>query len=276
MCGRGAESIMYASVGTTAANATKGAELNPFAGLFCFALSVLTPIFMRFSDVLHRGFSFVMPSSIKQSASVMSRTMSKIVLPSSFKLFKRGRRIEYGLTAYFVLLMAVAFTSGLLHIALFAGTLALTIWILYMIEEELIPIVRHLNYENLGAVARDGRAIAHFISYVIFIGLLAILLITFVFPYGWWLSLVVCVGYLIAMVTLMSVSAKKVKAPQRISSGIKGSWALDPYEPTTRLSTDIEASSSVSFPIPTNPRKATFKPTPPKKTKAKNGRHRFP
>jgi len=276
MCGRGAESIMYASVGSTAASATKGAELNPFAGLFCFIMSVLTPVFMRFSDSIYRAFTYILPSSIKQSASVMSRTMGKIVLPSSIKLFKRGRRIEYGLTAYFVLLMAVAFSSGLLHIALFAGALALTVWTLYMIEEELIPVVRQLNYENLGAAARDGRAIAHFISYVIFLGLLAILLITFVFPYEWWLSLVVCAGYFVAMVTLMTVSAKKVKAPRRIGSGIKASWTLDAYEPSpNRLSYDIEAASSAHFPIPANSKKTAFKAVPPKKFKKNDDRYRF-
>ncbi len=275
MCGRGAESIMYASVGSTTATATKGAELNAFAGLFCFILSVMTPIFMRFSDIIYRGFRRVLPSDLKLSASVMSRTMGKIVLPSSIKLFRRGRRIEYGLTAYFVLLMAVAFTDGIPHIALFAGALALSIWTLYMIEEELIPIVRHINYENLGATARDGRAIAHMISYVIFLGLLAILLITFVFPYEWWLTLAVCAVYLVAMVALLMASAKKIRSLHRSSPGTRTSWTLDAYEPV-RLSKDIEATSSVSFPIPTNQRKTAFKGSgAPKNVGEHEDRYRF-
>jgi hypothetical protein len=156
--------------------------------------------------------------------------------------------------------MAVAFTDGIPHIALFAVALALTIWTLYMIEEELIPIVRHINYENIGAVARDGRAIAHFISYMIFFGLLAILLITFVFPYGWWLSLVVCAGYLVATITLMMGSAKKMKAPYRFPTAAKRAWTMDTYEPiATRLSTDIEGSTSLPFPVPTNSKKTAFK-----------------
>jgi hypothetical protein len=276
MCGRGAESIMYASVGSSAANATMGALLNPFAGLFCFIMSVLTPVFMRFSDVLYRAFSRILPTSIKQSASVMSRTMGKIVLPSSIKLFKRGRRIEYGLTAYFILLMAVAFTGGWLHIVLFAAALSLTIWTLYMIEEELVPIVRHINYENLGAVARDGRAVAHLISYVIFLGLMAMLLITFVFPYEWWLSLVVCLGYFVAMVTLMTTSAKKIKTPYRAPASRKGAWTANAYEPSpTRLSADMEGASSLTFPLPASTKKTAFKAVPPKQTKSKDERYRF-
>ena len=268
MCGRGAESIMYASVGSSASNATMGAQLNPFAGLFCFIMSVLTPVFMRFSDTLYRAFSRILPTSIKQSAAVMSRTMGKIILPSSIKLFKRGRRIEYGLTAYFILLMAVAFTGGWLHIVLFVATLALTIWTLYMIEEELVPIVRHINYENIGAIARDGRAVAHLISYIIFLGLLAILLITFVFPYGWWLSLVVCLGYLLAMITLMTTSANKIKSPYRSTSSKKGAWTMSAYEPIpVRLSTDSEGASSPTFPIPTNTKKTAFKSSAHSKSK---------
>jgi hypothetical protein len=231
---------------------------------------------MRFSDVLYRAFSRILPSSIKQSAAVMSRTMGKIILPSSFKLFKRGRRIEYGLTAYFVLLMAVAFTGGWLHIILFAAALALTIWTLYMIEAELVPIVRHINYENIGAIARDGKAVAHLISYIIFLGLLAILLITFVFPYGWWLSLAVSLGYLLAMVVLMSTSAKKIRSPHHAPVHRRSEWRVSEYElPTTRLSADTEGASSLTFPVPANTRKTAFKSANQKPIKFVDERNRF-
>ena len=66
MCGRGAESVMYASVGSTAVNATKGAELYPFAGAFCFILSVITPG----SDALQRQdlpWNISHPSEIRQT-----------------------------------------------------------------------------------------------------------------------------------------------------------------------------------------------------------------
>lgn len=277
MCGRGAESIMYASVGSTAIGATKGSQLNPFAGLFCFVMSVMTPVLMRFSDYLYRFFTWLMPVSVKRSASVMSRTMGKIVLPSSIKLFKRGRRIEAGLIAYFILLMAVTASDGWLHLGLFAGALVLTIWTLYMIEEELMPIVRTVNYENLGTMARDGRVIAHFISYVIFISLLAMLLIGFVFIYAWWLSLVVCAGYLVAMLALMKASSYKLKAPYRpkdLVSPSKGIWGLETHQQTAyRLRSDTEGTSSTSFPLPASKKTAAkgVPPSPPQK----EDRYRF-
>jgi len=276
MCGRGAESIMYASVGSTATSATKGAELNPFAGLFCFILSVLTPVLMRASDTLYRFFCWVLPSSVKQSAAVMSRTMGKIVLPSSIKLFKRGRRIETGLVIYFIMLMTVIVTGGWLHIGLFIGTLVITIWILYMIEEELIPIVRTVNYENLGAVTRDGRAIAHFISNVIFLGLLAMLLITFVFPYAWWLSLVVCAGYVVAMLILMTASASKVRSPHRSvhTSASRKAWDMDGSEPNmVRLRSDIEGVSSLPLSMPIGSKSAAIKGRPPSSPSTKKDDH---
>jgi hypothetical protein len=92
MCGRGAESVMYASVGSSAVNATKGAQLYPFAGAFCFILSVITPILMRFSDRIYHGISRVLPKYAKHGGAVISRTLGKIVLPAPLRLYKRGRR----------------------------------------------------------------------------------------------------------------------------------------------------------------------------------------
>lgn len=213
MCGRGAESIMYASVGSSAVGVTKGAELNPFAGLFCFILSVLTPIMMRFSDAIHKGISRLLPSYVKLSGAVMSRTMGKLVLPSSIKLFRRGRRIEAGLVTYFVLLIALAATTGYLHLALFAATLGLTGWVLYMFDEELQPVVRSVNYDNLGIFRADGKEISFFISSFVFTSLFSVLLVAFFFQYVWWSAPLILAGYLGAVVLLMRKYAKVFKTP---------------------------------------------------------------
>ena len=51
---RGGESVMYASVGSQAAGATKGAELYPIAGAVTFIMSALCPLFIKKSYRLRR------------------------------------------------------------------------------------------------------------------------------------------------------------------------------------------------------------------------------
>jgi CPA2 family monovalent cation:H+ antiporter-2 len=246
MCGRGAESIMYASVGSNAVGVTKGALLNPFAGLFCFILSVLTPILMRFSDAIYKGISHILPGYVKHSSSVMSRTMSKLVLPNSLKLFQRGRRIEAGLIAYFILMLAVALTTGYIHIALFLATLGLTIWTLYMFDEELQPVVRSVNYDNLGLFRNDGRQISAFISSIMFISLLAALLVSFFFQYMWWSSMVIILGYMVTLLLVMNKYSKRFKMniSTRSKKRHKEIWNFDATEPVVPHLASDEAGIS--------------------------------
>ena len=251
MCGRGAESIMYASVGSNAVGMTKGALLNPFAGLFCFIMSVLTPVLMRFSDAIYRGISWSLPGYVKHSSSVMSRTMSKLVLPNSLKLFQRGRRIEAGLIAYFILMIAVIATTGYIHIALFVGTLGLTIWTLYMFDEELQPVVRSVNYDNLGTFRNDGRQISFFVSSIVFISLLTILLVAFFFQYIWWSSAVIIAGYFIATMLVMKKYSKRFKMTisTRSRRAKKEIWSFDsPDQAMPRIKADDGAFAGLKIP----------------------------
>ncbi len=218
MCGRGAESVMYASVGSSAVNATKGAQLYPFAGAFCFILSVITPVLMRFSDRIYRGISRALPKYAKHGGAVISRTLGKIVLPAPLRLYKRGRRIELALVLYFIMLVAVSAADGLLHLVLFTAGVALTIWIFYMIEMELRPIVRTINYENLGVTSRDGNTISRFVSLFIFASLLVMIVVSFVFTYVWWLTIAAMVVYFFGALWMMGHYSKKLRSPNFFSA----------------------------------------------------------
>jgi len=217
MCGRGAESVMYASVGSTAVNATKGAELYPFAGAFCFIMSVITPVLMRFSDQIYRAISRFLPKYVKHGGAIISRTLGKIVMPAPLRLYKRGRRIELALMLYFAILIAVAVTDGLVHLGLFAASVALTVWIFYMIEMELRPIVRTINYDNLGVTSRDGSAISRFVALFIFSSLLVMLIVSFVFTYLWWLTLAAMVVYFFGAMWMMGRYSKRLRTPNFFS-----------------------------------------------------------
>jgi CPA2 family monovalent cation:H+ antiporter-2 len=213
MCGRGAESVMFASVANDSVGVTKASSISAFAGTFCFFMSVITPSLMRASARISVLLGKVVPHSAKHSAALINRTFSKIMLPSSLKLFKRTRRLEAVLMAYFVLLIAVMCTSGWMQVMLFgAGVvmMALTYW---LFESELRPIVRSINYDNLGVLSRDPRCISSFISSFIFLTLLAIMGAAFFFGVWWPSSVLILAAYCAATLVLMRRAYKVTRTP---------------------------------------------------------------
>ncbi len=78
--------------------------------------------------------------------------MSKIILPSTIKLFERTRRLEALVVVYFidlVCIMVLPFPYNIL--AFLLGGLIVTV-IYATLESDMYSIVRTVNYDNLGVV----------------------------------------------------------------------------------------------------------------------------
>lgn len=108
---RGGESIMYASVGSQAAGATKGAELYPIAGAVTFIMSALCPMFIRKSFSYADGVAKHAPHFMLYGAGVISRTLNKMVMPGSH-LFTLSRSLLAAFLAYIFLTLAIVVTTG--------------------------------------------------------------------------------------------------------------------------------------------------------------------
>jgi CPA2 family monovalent cation:H+ antiporter-2 len=108
---RGGESIMYASVGSQAPGATKGAELYPIAGAVTFIMSALCPLFIRKSYPYADGVAKRAPRFMIYGAGVISRTLNKLVMPGS-RIFTLSRRLLIAFLAYIFLTLAIVVTTG--------------------------------------------------------------------------------------------------------------------------------------------------------------------
>jgi monovalent cation:H+ antiporter-2, CPA2 family len=203
MCGRGAESIMFAGVGSNALGVTKASIINPFAGLFCFIMSVITPTLMRFSDHIVRFFSRLVPVYARYGAALMNRTIGKIMVPSSLKLFERNRRMEYALIAYFSVLIATMVVPDPWRLAVFLIGSVLVGLLYKLMDRELAPVVRSINYSNLGMTSRERSKVASFVAGFIALSLYTILATAYAFTQIWWCSLPVLLAYLVAALALM-------------------------------------------------------------------------
>jgi len=210
MSGRGVESILFASVGSRVQGTTMGAQLNPFAGIFCFVMSAITPPLVKHSAAFANVLSKVVPKSIRFSSSVVSRTLGKIVLPSNLKIFKGARMTGVLLAAFVGSCVAILLTGGLLHVlAVFVGA-AITAVAFFIIRDEILEVARHVNYSNIGVATNDKGVIVHLVSGIIFGALVAVLVIVSSWIYMWQFSVITALAYVVYVVVLMVWSFRRL------------------------------------------------------------------
>ena len=203
MCGRGVESILYASVGSNVQGATMGAQLNPFAGAFCFGMSAITPALVKHSSRLASVMSKLIPRSIRFSGAVVSRTLGKVVIPSSVKLFKGARFTGTLLVAFATVCVSILLSQSLLHMILIFAGLAVMAMLYYVVRSDVAEIARHVNYANIGVVTNDRRAVVNLVSGVVLGAVTSALFIVSTWGYMWQISLVAALAYVAAIALMM-------------------------------------------------------------------------
>ncbi|MDD1767861.1 MAG: cation:proton antiporter [Methanomassiliicoccales archaeon] len=244
LCGRDAESVMFASVGSRAVGATKGAELYPFAGVLCFITSAIAPPLMRRSVPLAEWLSRRLPEYIKFSSAIISRTLGKIMMPSAFPLHRKTRRMGIALIIYFIVLAAVVVTVGPLHIVAFCAALAFAVVLGKVFPSELQPIVRSTSYTNIGFAPRHPTRIVGFVSSIIMMSLLMIVIVAFLFIYFWPSVLLVLLAYFLGVILLMKLNYERTYDFDRIRGGPpEGSFEVQPRSSFERSNPSEKSAS---------------------------------
>ena len=201
--GRGVESILYASVGSNVQGATMGSLLNPFAGAFCFAMSAISPTLVKHSAALAGAVGRLVPRPVKFSAAVISRTLGKVILPSSLKVFKGAKMTGVLLFSFVLLLTAIVLVDSSLHIVLVLFGLVMAAAVYFVVRFEVSEVVKHVNYTNLGVRSQSGDVIVGLVSWVVSGAALSALAIVSVWTYFWEFSLVVAAAYVLSLVFVM-------------------------------------------------------------------------
>ena len=203
MSGRGIESILYASVGSRVQGTTMGAQLNPFAGAFCFVMSAITPPLVKHSAGFANALAKVVPKPLRFSGAVISRTLGKTILPSNLRAVK-GARMTGVLLASFVVVCAITLlTKSYLHIVMTLGGLVLIGLMYYVMRVEMADIARYVNYSSIGAKSGNNARVVDLVTGVVFGAVLAILLIVFSWTYTWQFSLVIVLAYVVYVISVM-------------------------------------------------------------------------
>jgi CPA2 family monovalent cation:H+ antiporter-2 len=219
--GRGVESILYASIGSRVQGATMGAQLNPFAGAFCFVMSAITPPMVKHSAGIANALSRIVPKPVKFSGALISRTLGKVVMPSSLRMFKQAKRSGALLASFVIICIATLLTKSYLHGAMTFAGLVVTGLIFFVVRYEIADVATHVNYSNIGVVTGDRGRIVDLVSGVIFGAALAVLMIVFSWTYTWQFSLVVVTAYVVYIASLMvwayrHLYSRDAELPQKV------------------------------------------------------------
>jgi len=198
MSGRGVEAILYASVGSRVSGATMGHLLNPFAGAFCFLMSAITPPLVKNSSKLANIVSRLLPRSIKFSGAVVSRTLGKAVMPTQFEKLKGTKTTAVALGLFVAVCMSLLITTGIAHVALLGVGLAVVSWLFFSLRSEAFEIAQRISYSDLAVKsACDRSTIANLAAGVVMAAVASVLLIVFIWSFGWELSLIAAAGFVV-------------------------------------------------------------------------------
>jgi CPA2 family monovalent cation:H+ antiporter-2 len=203
LIGRGAESVLYASVGSNVHGATKGAYLYPFAGAFCFIMSALAPIFMKKSDQVCKWLTNRLSEPLKYGGKLVQSIIKSMVMPHQYPIYRRNRKLVIVLSIFTFACMMMIVTSGSLHILAFI----MSVWTLYFFWFTMSDLMGHptrtANFPHKALNSSEKSRGAAFVTNMITGALVSIALVAFVWPYIWWMSIVVLLTYLVYTVHSM-------------------------------------------------------------------------
>jgi len=210
MTGRGVESILYASVGSRVEGVTMAAQLNPFAGAFCFIMSAISPPLVKHSAKFASLMGRLVPRPIRFSAKVVSRTLGKAIMPANLQLFKGARMTGILLLAFVAACVSMLLADGLLHLVFTGVGVLVTIFGFFVIRFEIHEIARHVNYSNIGVATNDKYGIVSLVSGLVIGAMASVLVIVASWTYAWQFSLAAALAYLVYVVALMAWTYKRL------------------------------------------------------------------
>jgi hypothetical protein len=202
---RGGESIMYASVGSQAAGATKGAELYPIAGAVTFIMSVLCPMYIRKAFAFADWVGKNAPLYAVYGAGVISRTFNKMVMPGG-GLFKLSRPLLLSFIAFMVSVLAVAIAPGPAKVAPYLAAITVCVVIWNMLRKDLRGVVEKVDYSNLGMMKGMEGATVSYVSTVVCLGLLMVIHMALMYSIFWPSVAVIALAYILWFLHLMHLS----------------------------------------------------------------------
>ena len=196
--GRGEDAVLFASVGAGLQNPQSGkpvleraGEIGPFTGIFCFAMSIITPLMMRVSVRVADAAGNVLPDSIKFGGNLVSRVLKGTIMAAGFAPNGSEKRLLAGMLGYGASVCVALVLPGQVHILAAAVSLALLVLVAWGLWGYLAPRAEAIDLQDLDVLRPDQAAVRRFVTGVLVL-LLSLLFVTAAFwKYSWQAALIV-------------------------------------------------------------------------------------
>jgi CPA2 family monovalent cation:H+ antiporter-2 len=220
--GRGEDAVLFASVGAGLSHPDTGkpvlaraGEIGPFTGIFCFAMSIITPLMMRVSIRLADATGNVLPDFVKFAGNLVSRVLKGTIMAAGFSPNGSEKRLLVGLLSYGASICITLVTPGQLHLLASAFSLALLLLVWWGLWGYLAPRAEAIDLQDLDVLRPDQAAVRRFVTGVLMLLLSLLFVAAFVWRYNWHVAIVITV----AIIACLFISMRhifltlKVRAP---------------------------------------------------------------
>ncbi|MCX8173601.1 MAG: cation:proton antiporter [Thermoplasmata archaeon] len=222
---RSEEAVIFANIGTGLKNPdgtnalVHSQSIYPFTGAICLITTLITPVFLKIPQTLAHAYTRVLPGYMRYSGAVIARTIKKIVFPRSVPIYRIDRKVVILLFLFLCVFIAQLLTTGLLHYLLVIFlTPAILIYLTLKLNRMLLPVIRHLNYSNLGMKRKMDNLIETTVSGVVVLSFLMLYFVSATWQYSWLLSIILIFSAFIVINFAMYILYKettKVVVPKK-------------------------------------------------------------
>jgi len=220
--GRGEDAVLFASVGAGLQNPDTGkpilgraSEIGPFTGVFCFAMSVITPLMMRVSPRVADATGRVLPDSIKFGGNLVSRVLKGTIMASGFAPNGSEKRLLLTLLAFGASICVTLVTPGLFHLLATAFSLALLLAVWWGLSAYMAPRAEAIDLQDLDVLRPDQAAVRNFVTNSLMLLLSMMFVTATVWRYSWLAVVIINLAVLACMFASMRYIflRLKVRAP---------------------------------------------------------------
>ncbi|MEM3413760.1 MAG: cation:proton antiporter [Thermoplasmata archaeon] len=193
---RSEEAVIFANIGTGLKNPdgtyvlAHASSLYPVTGAICLFTTIVTPAFLKLHRALTNAYSRILPEYMKYSGAVIARTLKKIIFPKSIPIYRIDRKVVLILLLFLCVFIVQLLTTGIIHyILVIFLTPAILLYLTLKLNRMLLPVIRHLNYSNLGMKRKRENLIETTVSGVVVLSFLMLYFVAATWQYSWHLSI---------------------------------------------------------------------------------------
>lgn len=153
---RGAESMLFATVGGSSLSASYAEQLYAIAGPFSLIMDLVALPVLKNSSKLVLKLSKYVPRYVRFSSLLISRTFSKLVMPQTLKLYGDAKRSTLPLWSFIISCGVAVFVDFPFKIIPIGAALVSAYMAVKVLKKDLNASINLINYSNIGVPNSRG------------------------------------------------------------------------------------------------------------------------